>query len=196
MHSIRPTAVAIALAALSLAIRPASAQTETLTQRGIAELVEVRATVTAINLKDRLVTLKGPQRSVTVYVDKKIPNLSKVKIGDEVDVDYYEALAIELDQSGATPVGVQVKEGVSLPTSSTSNVGVAARQVTLTSKIFVVNRGDNSVTFEGPDGYYRWVKVKDPELQTYLRKLKYGDTIRISYTEALAVGFEPVNKGA
>jgi hypothetical protein len=197
MRSSRPSSIALllaALAAMPAAFRPASAQTDTVRAQGIAELVEVRATVVAVNLNQRLVTLKGPERTVTVCVDKRIPYLSQVKAGDEVDVRYYEALAVDIDEPGTARPSVEVKDGVALATAAGSGATVATRQVKLTTEIYVVNRGDNSVTFRGPDGYYRWVKIKNPRLQPYLKKLKYGDDVVFTYTEALAVGLEPAKK--
>ena len=62
-------------------------------------------------------------------------------------------------------------------------------------EVLVVNRGDNSITFKGPEGRTRWVKVKSPRLQPYLKKLKYGDLVSLTYTEALAVSVERMGSG-
>jgi Cu/Ag efflux protein CusF len=200
MRAIHPThaaALAVlgaALAVMSPAIRPVYAQTTTVQKAPgeISRLVEVQATVVAVNLKDRLVTLKGPQRELTVQVDPRIKNLAKVKPGDKVGVAYYEALAISIAEPGTVEAGIERSQAAGKADLGVGIVGAAGRQVTLTCKILVVNRGDNSVTFKGPEGRTRWVKVKNPKLQPYLKKLKYGDHIQISYTEALAVSLKPM----
>jgi hypothetical protein len=58
-------------------------------------------------------------------------------------------------------------------------------------RVVLVNLGDNSVTFRGPHGHTRWVKVKDHALQPYLRDLKPGDIVSITYLEAVALTVTP-----
>ena len=61
--------------------------------------VSVTATVTAIDKKGRTVTIKGPEgNSETIKaVDPK--NLDAVKVGDMVEIRYFQALAVSLDKS-------------------------------------------------------------------------------------------------
>src|SRR4030095_8168198 len=60
-------------------------------------LVSVTATVEALNLDKREMTLKGPLGdSVTVTVDPAVKRLNEVKVGDEVTAKYYVSIAAEL----------------------------------------------------------------------------------------------------
>jgi len=61
--------------------------------------VSVTATVTAIDKKGQTVTIKGPEgNSETIKaVDPK--NLDAVKVGDMVEIRYFQALAVSLDKS-------------------------------------------------------------------------------------------------
>ncbi|MRR08399.1 MAG: hypothetical protein EG828_16060, partial [Deltaproteobacteria bacterium] len=53
------------------------------------------ATVQAIDLEKRMVTLKGPKGEVrTIKVGEEAVNLPQVKVGDLVTVKYYESLAV------------------------------------------------------------------------------------------------------
>jgi len=53
----------------------------------ITDVTEAQATVTAIDQKTRMVTLKGPEgKETTIHVDKRAHNLSQVKVGDIVKV--------------------------------------------------------------------------------------------------------------
>jgi hypothetical protein len=47
------------------------------------------------------------------------------------------------------------------------------------------------VTFKNTNGHTEWVKVKDPDLKPYVKKLKMGDIVTITYDEAVAVSVEP-----
>ena len=47
------------------------------------------------------------------------------------------------------------------------------------------------VSFVGPAQIERTAEVLDPEMQSFLRTLKVGDEVDLTYTEALAVSVEP-----
>lgn len=62
-----------------------------------AEQTTVVATVEKVDAKKRLVTVKGP-RGNTVDIEVKDPKkLKQVKVGDEVEITYTEALAISVE---------------------------------------------------------------------------------------------------
>jgi hypothetical protein len=61
-----------------------------------------------------------------------------------------------------------------------------------TVKIDAVDPSFNTVTFTRADGITRVVGVDDPEAQRFVRTLKPGDSVEISYSEAVAVGVERV----
>jgi len=61
----------------------------------VVKTVEVDATVQAVDIKARKVTLRGPRRTVTLEVSKEV-DLNKVKVGDQVHAIYQEALAISV----------------------------------------------------------------------------------------------------
>ncbi len=62
----------------------------------IRETTAVTATVVAIDAATRVVTLRGPQRTVELEVAPDI-DLSKVKVGDQVGAVYAESFALRVD---------------------------------------------------------------------------------------------------
>ncbi len=62
----------------------------------IVKTQEVLADVTALDLKERTVTLKGPLQEVTVKVDPEVKGFEKLKVGDKVHLRYTRTLAIEV----------------------------------------------------------------------------------------------------
>ncbi len=63
----------------------------------IREKVSATATVKAINLETRQVTLQGKKgKPFTITVSEAVTNLPQVKVGDQVVVTYYEALLVQL----------------------------------------------------------------------------------------------------
>ena len=63
------------------------------------------ATITAIDPKTRGVTLKGPQgNEVVIVAGPEVKNFAQMKVGDNVDVQYLEALTLE-PQEGRRQAG-------------------------------------------------------------------------------------------
>jgi Cu/Ag efflux protein CusF len=154
--------------------------------------VRVTATVEAIDLKNRMVTLKGPDgKSTKVHVDEQVRNLPQVKKGDQVVVTYYESLAFEVNRPGTGAPGVVVAEDVRRAQPGQRPGGTAAQAVTLTATIQAIDTKANTVTLKDPDGELTTIKVRDP---SRLEKVKVGDLIDITYTEALAIAVEPPAK--
>src|SRR5262245_8896837 len=73
----------------------------------ITEAVEAQATVTAIDLNTRKVTLKGPEgKETTLQVDQRARNLSQVKVGDVVKIAYVQHVAWRVRKPGeGAPTG-------------------------------------------------------------------------------------------
>jgi hypothetical protein len=63
------------------------------------QVKQITATVESINYLSRTVSLKGPQGNVLSFkVDKNVKNFWHVKKGDQVVVDYVEAVAISVEK--------------------------------------------------------------------------------------------------
>ncbi len=66
----------------------------------IEKTVTVTANVIKVDQKSQMVTLKGPNRTVELKV-KDPAVLQKIKVGDQVDATYTEAVAIEVTAAPA-----------------------------------------------------------------------------------------------
>jgi hypothetical protein len=176
----------------ALASRAAAEDPKAAPQKiGTSEAVMVKATVEAIDPAARTVTLKGPRgKSFTVSVDEKFKGLSGVKVGDEVVATYYEAVAFELKKPGEAVPGKTVKEGVG-PGGKGAGKGASGRQVTVVAPIEAIDEAKGTVRLKAPDGKSVEVTARDPK---NLKKVKVGDLVEITYTEALAVSIEPASK--
>jgi hypothetical protein len=155
------------------------------------QTVEATATVEAIDLDKRIVTLKGPKGNVfELKVGERAKNLSQVKVGDQVKVKYYESLAFEVKKAGAAGEAT-VTSGVARAKEGEKPGGIAANQVTITATVEAIDAKKNYVTLKGPEGKILEVKVKDPK---NLKSVQKGDKVVLTYTEALAVSVEPMKK--
>ena len=163
--------------------KPAKASPD-IAAAAVGEAVTITATVEKIDLKNRLVTLKGPEgNQVTIHVDKRVKNLPQVKKGDQVTVDYFESVAIDLRKPGEPPE-VAAAGGVATAKPGEMPGGIALRRIRVTAKVSAIDPAKSVVTLTGPRGNAFPVKVKDP---SRLEQLKVGDDVDVTYTEALAI---------
>ncbi|MCU0577961.1 MAG: hypothetical protein MUF69_00300 [Desulfobacterota bacterium] len=159
---------------------------------GIKErAVKKMATVQAIDVEKRVVTLKGEEGNIfDLKVGEEAKNLPQVKVGDLVTVQYYESLAFEVTKPGQA-VAVGAAGGVAAAKPGEKPAGVAAGQVTITATVEALDAKKHYVTLKGPDGKTKEIKVKDPK---NLVNVKVGDQVAITYTEALAISVETAKK--
>lgn len=153
----------------------------------------VTATVQAVDLANRIVTLKGPKGNVfDLYVDETARNLDQVAVGDEVSVTFRAAVSVkvygpgeavpeEKDISGTTKTELGQKPG-----------GTAVRVKTVTATVEAIDPAFPAVMILGPDAKYYTVVIKDPK---NLEKIKVGDKLSITFSVAVALSVEkPVKK--
>ena len=149
------------------------------------------ATVQAIDLNTRIVTLKGPKGEVRdIKVGEEAVNLPQVKVGDLVTVKYYESLAIEVMKPGAVS-GAGEKQAIVRAKPGEMPGGMAARQSTVTATVTAIDKKKGTISLKGPEGKTVVAKAEDPR---NLDKVKVGDELMITYTEALAISVEKAKK--
>ena len=156
---------------------------------GMSATVEAQATVTAIDQATRMVTVKGPEgKEVTLHVDERARNLDQVKVGDVIKVVYTEALAWKMSKSKKHEPTADVEAAAARASKGEKPAGAAGRRITITAKIEAIDLDKGTVTLSGPQGNTRTIKARHPE---NLKKVKVGDLIDITYTEAVSIKVEP-----
>lgn len=181
-------------ATLSAAAAPAQTE-ETQVQMGggklsVGRLTEIQATVEAIDLAQRKVTLKGPQGNVvSVTVGEEVKNLAEVEVGDKVLAQYYQSLALTLAKADASLSLSEKSEAVRAEPGAKPGAA-ALRQVTVVARIDAIDAAASTVTLRGPKGNTVDVEVPAEALQ----KVKIGDLVQAVYSEALAVSVSKVTK--
>lgn len=64
---------------------------------GVAtKTTDITGVVEAVDYDNAIVTLKGPQKTIAVRVDKNAENLKNLKVGDNVNLSFTEQLAISV----------------------------------------------------------------------------------------------------
>jgi len=152
-----------------------------------AEMTHATATVTAIDRSARTVTLKkedGEEEVINVPADVKA--FDRLKVGDRVDIDYYQSLAISLMPPGSKP---SMSERTRRSMGATG--GMTGKETTVSAQVMSVDPAANKVTFKGPKGKMKTITVQDPQLQQKLPSLKPGQVVQFTYTEATAASIRP-----
>ena len=186
------TVLAFALAGspASAADVPAPSTTTTSEQAGgtttKGETTHATVAVTAIDKNARKLTVKGADGEKTdIQVPADVKEFDKLKVGDKIDVDYTESIAISMAPKGTKPS--EMERVATAP-------GAAGRGVTVTAEVIKVDPAANKVTFKGPGGKRQTVTVQDPGLQAKLPSLKKGQVVMFQYTEAVATAIQPSSK--
>jgi hypothetical protein len=153
-------------------------------------LVTVTAKVQAIDHAKREVTLKGPLGNVVSFVvDESVKRLNEVKVGDEVTADYYISLAGELraptEEEKKTPLTILA--GTVRAPKGASPAGGALRAFKVVATVIGLDLPTQSVTLEGPLGNSGSIRAEHVE---NLKQLRLGDTVIVTYTEALAISLQ------
>ena len=158
---------------------------------GAAQTVKVTATITAIDPKTRAVTLKGPQgNEVVITAGPEVKNFAQLKVGDQVNVEYLEALTLELKKGGGQAVSrtEEVVGGAAKPGERPAAAG--ARQIRIIADVVNVDAPNQRVTLRGPNRTVD-LKVRDPQQLAMIAK---GDQVEAVFTEAIAIAVEPAAK--
>ncbi|MDX2456223.1 MAG: hypothetical protein QNL87_01825 [Gammaproteobacteria bacterium] len=159
-------------------------------------LVEVTATVTAVDMKNNTVTIQGPEGHLAfVKVTDQVKNLPQVKIGDRVDITYYQSMAASLVKLDAdTKLDTEVTAAKATAAAGEKPAGVIGMQITRRGEVVFVDPYQQFISFRSLDRGLRKVSLKNsPDLQHYLKELKKGDIVEVTYTQAMAISVEPAN---
>jgi Cu/Ag efflux protein CusF len=188
--------LAAALLTGALSVRGAQAD-EGMTQRtgpGSAERTNSETVVVSgIDRANRTVTLTNDQgERETMSVPSDVRAYDTLKVGDHVDIDYREAIAISLAPPGSKPSMSQRTSGSRM--AEGPGAAMAGRETTISAKVVSVDVPNNKVTFKGPKGNIQVVTVSDPTLQKKLPNLKPGQVVQFVYTEAVAASIRPSAK--
>jgi hypothetical protein len=195
MKSAKPLVIAAAIAG-ALGLSPAIAQQATPTKAPVQikdaeariEAIKITAVVTAIDAKNRIVTLQGPEgNEFSVLADAAVKNFAQIKVGDKLVVEYIQAVALDFQKGD----GIRMMSSIddSARAKAGQRPGAAAlRKVTVVTNIWAVNQAKGTVLVRGPFGHFTELKLKDPSL---LGGVKVGDQMKVTYTDAVAIGFTP-----
>ena len=190
--------IGIAAGVLAGALSTASAWAGTdqgITQRtgpgSMERIKQETVIVTAIDRSTRMVTLQNAEgEKKTVKVPPDVKAYDTLKVGDRIDIDYQESLALSILPPGSKPAMTE-RSAASRMGEHGSSPAMAGREMTMSAEIVSVDAAANKITLKGPKGQIKTVTVADPQLQKKLPSLKAGQVVQLTYTEAMAASIRP-----
>jgi Cu/Ag efflux protein CusF len=170
------------LGVVVLLAAPALAQTKTLT----GETITKTATVEAINYGTRELTIKGPDgKYVTFIASAEVKRFDALKVGDTITAKYYENLVIRVKLPGEKDVDSATAGAA--PSAGAKPGATVAEQRTITATITEIDPKVPSITFKGPNNWTYSSRVEDRKA---LAKVKVGDKVDLTWTQAVLIGIE------
>ena len=154
----------------------------------ISESVTIQATIEAIDQTAKKITLKGPKGNFVEVDGSSFPRFNQLKVGDVVSATYSESLAVHIR-----------KPGDPAPTAGSAAVtprpgapgATLARQRTATVVVQAIDPKLPSVTVKTSDGRVLSFRIENPK---NIEGLKVGDTVDVTFTEALLLKADPAPK--
>jgi translation initiation factor IF-1 len=152
------------------------------------QLQEFTATVTAMEHEQRLLSLQDESgRAATIHVGPEVRNYDQIKVGDRVVVTYHEALAAAVTRPDQAVQKAQVDASARRSEPGQKPYAEIAASMVATVKIDAIDTAVSTITFTREDGFVRTVHVQDPGAKQFIKGLKQGDLVTVTYTEALAI---------
>jgi Cu/Ag efflux protein CusF len=187
--TVRPFCQMIAIFAIVTLIFVTAVQAQS--GETVGASVTVTAKVTSIDQKTRKVTIKTDDgKKYSFIAGDNVVNLPQVKEGDIITAVYTEAIAYQVRKHNKQ-TGVTVTDAAAAAEPGQKPAGAVMQQTTLAVTITAIDPTVPSVTFKGPDGETKTIKIKDPQK---LNGVNVGDVVDITYTEAIAVKVDPAAK--
>jgi len=154
--------------------------------RVVTTVTEVTATVEAVDYESRKVTLKGPEGdSVTLHVDERARNFNQVKVGDKVKVEYYDSVALYVQNNDGSQPSAGEGAAVSVAPLGEKPGIAAVETVVITATVEAVDYKSRRVTLKGPKGKSRTFRVDKSARD--MEKVKVGDQVVARHTVAVAI---------
>ena len=160
------------------------AQSKTITK----EQRTVTATIEAIDSTTRMLSLrKSDGQHVDVRVPDDVKRFSTLKVGETISATYYENIVLILKPSTSTEPPADKLSAARTPATSGARAGTVATQQTITATVDAIDMNVPSISFKGPRGWVYSSKVQD---KAALAKVKVGDRVDITWTEALLLSVD------
>ena len=150
----------------------------------VVDAVKLSGTVKAMDVVKKTVTVEGSGGRTVVVNAKNARNLEQIKVGDKVNLEFVEELALFVRKSDAPPSATDVQV-VELAPKGQKPSGLMAETIELTGNVESIDAKKRTIAVKGPAGNVRTLKV-DKAVKNF-GQIKKGDQVVLRFTEAVAL---------
>jgi Cu/Ag efflux protein CusF len=150
----------------------------------IVDVVKLTGTVKAVDLEKKTVSVEGSGGRTVVVNAKNARNLDQVKVGDKVNLEFVEELALFVRKADAPPSATEAQM-VALAPKGQKPAGLMAETIELTGNVESIDSQKRTIAVKGPAGNVRNFKV-DKAVKNF-SQIKKGDQVVLRITEAVAL---------
>jgi len=150
----------------------------------VVDVVKWTGTVKAVDAQAKTVTVEGPGGKSATINAKNARNLDQVKVGDKVNIQFTDELALFVRKSGAPPAATEAQV-VQLAPKGEKPAGLMAKTIELTGSVQSIDSKNRTIDLKGPAGNVRTYKV-DKAVKNF-DQIKKGDQVVLRFTEAVAL---------
>jgi len=149
----------------------------------LTETKTTKETVEAVDYATRKVTLKDEAGNVRIVrAGTDIHNLGRLKIGDEVTIETFKNISVEVKPGPGDTLNVGY-EGQTAPLPGEKPSGIRTVEGTLKTKIESIDHDKRTVTFKGRDGGMKTYRI-GPEAKRF-NEIRRGDMIWAEYSQTI-----------
>ena len=160
------------------------------------QLTTMQATVQSVDPAARAVTVLGKNGPMEIFVGSEVKNFNNIHVGDKVNISFYQGLAAQIAKGGQTVDDPAAAAFAYRDPKAGKPGGGLGASVTVTVKIEAVDTAANTVTFKRSDGTVHIITVQAANMQAFIRTLKKGDEVNVTYTESVAINVVPATSPA
>ncbi|HOW54838.1 MAG TPA: hypothetical protein PLR60_09315 [Syntrophorhabdaceae bacterium] len=156
------------------------------------DVVKAAAVVDAVDAAKRTVTVKMLDGSTkTAKMGPEVKNFDQIKVGDRVNMTFYQSVAVFVAKSSEKPSASEVQT-VEVAPKGAKPGAVVVDTVEVVAKVESINYKKRTVTLKGPEGNVRTFTV-DKAVKNF-KNIKKGDDVYLRITEAMAIKVEGQGK--
>jgi Cu/Ag efflux protein CusF len=153
---------------------------------GVAAVLHTHATVVGIDAANNSITLKAPAGDVVdVAIDPQVGDVSKLHVGDVLDIDYHSALLVKVEKVKGNGIRERIETTSVVPASGGATS--AARTVDVLATVQKIDQKHRHLTLRGPSRTVTLEVARDIDIS----HLKVGDSVRAVFVSATAVQVQP-----
>ena len=153
-----------------------------------AATVKGSGTIKAIDAETRKVTILGDGgNELSIVAGPEVKNFDRLAVGQRVNAEYTQALALELKPGSTAPVSRTVESATGGAAEGKSPAGVIGQRVRIVAEVVALNPETKTVTLKGPE---RTLDLPLTDQEQFAR-IKVGDRVEAVYVESMALAVSP-----